>query len=520
MSTTPQRWQFWIDRGGTFTDCLGRDPQGDMHVAKVLSSDRAPIEGIRHILGLAADEPVPPSDVRMGTTVATNALLERKGIPCALLVTRGLRDLLEIGTQARPEIFARHVVKPSLLYQEVLEIDARAAADGRVLARPGPELAQELAALRKRVDSVAVVVMHGYACPELEREVGDVARAAGFAHVALAHELAAEIGMLARGDTAIVDAYLTPLLHRYLDELAAELPGSSLRLMQSSGGLAPAHAFRGPAAVLSGPAGGVVACARIAESNALAEVIGFDMGGTSTDVCRLADGRAEQTHETETAGVRIRAPMLAVHTVAAGGGSICRFDGQRLLVGPESAGADPGPLCYGRPEARALTLTDVNVALGRVLSDRFPFELEEQRLRAALADIARESGLSAEQVAAGFFEVANARMAEAIKQISVARGYDVRRHALVLFGGAAGQHGCAVARALGMRTIVVHPYAGVLSAWGMGLADVSWYGSEDAGRVPLSAEELARLSGIAGVLEHRGRDHLRVEGIDHVVAHR
>ncbi|HHH27693.1 MAG TPA: hypothetical protein ENK57_05020, partial [Polyangiaceae bacterium] len=356
-----RRWSFWIDRGGTFTDCVGREPDGKLHVAKVLSSDRAPLVGIRSILGLGPNEPIPPVDVRMGTTVATNALLERKGVRCALVTTRGFGDLLEIGTQSRPDLFALDVVKPSPLYAEVLEIDARAAPDGTVVAEPDPNaLEAAFARLLDRVDSVAVVVMHAYAAPELERRVGELARRAGFTDVSLSHELAAELGMLARGDTAVVDAYLTPLLRDYLDGLARELPGSTLRLMQSSGSLVDAARFRGPAAVLSGPAGGVVAVERLVQACALGEAIGFDMGGTSTDVCRVSSAEgSELSYETETAGVRIRAPMLVIHTVAAGGGSICRFDGQRFVVGPESAGAEPGPLCYGREEATELTVTDV-----------------------------------------------------------------------------------------------------------------------------------------------------------------
>jgi 5-oxoprolinase (ATP-hydrolysing) len=497
-------WQFWIDRGGTFTDLCGLSPEGELRVAKVLSSDRAPLEGIRRILGLGDAQPIPPCEVRMGTTVATNALLERRGAPCALAITRGFADLLEIGTQARPELFAIDVVKPPVLYREVIEIDARAGPNGEVLARPDrTALAAELAALRARspgLDSIAVVVLHAYAAPALEAEVGVIAAEAGFAHVALSADLAAELGMLARGDTAVVDAYLTPLLARYLAELARELPGSTLRLMQSSGTLADAARFRGPAAVLSGPAGGVVACARFAEAAGLRELIGFDMGGTSTDVCRIEGGRAAWIYESETAGVRIRSPMLAVHTVAAGGGSICRFDGERFQVGPESAGARPGPLCYGHPDARELTLTDVNLALGRVVSERFPFPLDAERVDRALVGV---GGLSGAAAAAGFFEVACERMAGAIEQISVQRGYDARGHTLMLFGGAAGQHGCAIARRLGIRELVAHPLAGVLSAYGMGLAEMGWHGEVDGGRVSIDAA--TSLAPALDALEATGR---------------
>ncbi len=510
------RWELWIDRGGTFTDCLGRDPStGRLSVAKVLSSDRAPIEGIRQILGLGADEPIPPCELRMGTTVATNALLERRGRACALVITRGFGDLLAIGTQARAELFALAIQKPEPLYQEVLEVDARVAPDGTVLSRPdGAALRSSLAELRERgLESVAVVVMHAYAGGELEREIGAVARQVGFSHVGLSHELSAELGMLARGDTAVVDAYLTPLLREYVDWLARELPGSTLRLMQSSGALTDAGGFRGPAAVLSGPAGGVVACEHIGREAGCAELIGFDMGGTSTDVCRVA-GSPERSYETETAGVRIRAPMLAVHTVAAGGGSICRFDGQRFLVGPESAGAKPGPLCYGRPEARELTLTDANLALGRLLPDRFPFALETERLRVALSEVARKAGFddSRERAAAGFVEVANQRMAEAIRQISVAKGYDLRSHVLVLLGGAAGQHACGIARRLGMREVLCHPYAGVLSAYGMGLAALGWHGEQDVGRRELCPGLPEQLQGELERLSRQGTEQLLAQG--------
>jgi 5-oxoprolinase (ATP-hydrolysing) len=509
------RWQFWIDRGGTFTDCIGLDPDGAAHVAKVLSSDRAPLEGIRQILGLGHDAAIPASDIRMGTTLATNALLERKGEPCALVVTRGFRDLLEIGTQARPAIFELEIRKPGVLYDQVVEVDARADATGRVLSRPdADEVRRVLAPLRERgLESLAVLVLHAYAAPGLERELGAIARDAGFAHVALSSDVDAEIGATARGDTACVDAYLTPLIRDYVGTLLAELPGSSLRIMQSSGGLTDARRFRGPHAILSGPAGGVVAYARIAESAGELRAIGFDMGGTSTDVSRF-DGEFERVYETEMAGVRIRTPMMAIHTVAAGGGSICRYDGYRMTVGPESAGAVPGPLCYGHAQARELTLTDVNLALGRLQADRFPFELDRARVDLALEALARRLERSPAEVAAGFLAIATASMAEAVRQVSVARGYDVRDYALVVFGGAGGQHACALAKRLGIRRILFHPWAGVLSAYGMGLADVSWDGERDLGRAALDAEALRDAAGVFDALEARGREALGAEGFD------
>ncbi len=514
-----ERWQFWIDRGGTFTDCLGRDPEtGSIRIAKVLSSDRAPLVGIREILGIGPRASIPPCDIRMGTTLATNALLERKGAPALLVITRGFRDLLEIGTQARPEIFALEIRKPEVLYQEVLEVDARAGADGRILERPDEvKVRQELAAVRDRgIRSVAIVFLHAYRAGELERDVGRIAEAVGFEHVALSHEVAAEIGFTARGDTTTVDAYLTPLIRDYVGTLLAELPGSSLRIMQSSGGLTDAARFRGPHAILSGPAAGVVAYAHVARGAGEARAIGFDMGGTSTDVSRF-DGEFERVYETQMAGVRIRAPMMAIHTVAAGGGSLCRYDGYRLTVGPESAGAVPGPLCYGHADAVDLTVTDVNLVAGRLLPDRFPFPLDRDRAIRGLEERAAElraRGIerSAEEVAEGFFEIANANMAEAIRQVSVARGYDVRDYTLVVFGGAGGQHACAIARRLGILRILSHPYAGVLSAYGMGLADVTWHGEVDLGKRPLEADLGAELEPIYRELEERGRGVLSEEG--------
>lgn len=515
------RWEFWIDWGGTFTDCLGRDPRiGEVRVAKVLSSDRAPLEGIRRLLELNEGAPIPPCTVRMGTTVATNALLERKGARTALCITRGFRDLCAIGTQARPDLFALAIEKPEVLYERVVEVDARAAPDGTVLERPEPRTVEEALTplLKAGISSLAVVVLHGYTAPALEDEIAAVACALGFAHVCTSHEAAAEIGLLVRADTACADAYLTPLLRDYLEGLSRELLGSTLRLMQSSGGLVGAAHFRGPAALLSGPAGGVVAAAHVAAQAGAREAIAFDMGGTSTDVSRVVPGGAfERAYETEVAGVRVRSPMLAVHTVAAGGGSICRYDGHRFLVGPESAGDDPGPLCYGRPEAAELTVTDINLALGRVASDRFPFPLDEERVRRALNDVVRRlrrdgQDMSPEKVAEGFFRVANARMAEAIQQVSVQRGYDVREHALVVFGGAGGQHACLLARLLGVRRIVLHPFTGVLSAFGMGLADMRVTRDADAGRGLLDDETLRALRAPLERIETEGRAVLEEEG--------
>jgi 5-oxoprolinase (ATP-hydrolysing) len=510
----PRYRQFWIDRGGTFTDCLGHDPDtGAIGVTKVLSSDRAPIDGIRRLLGLGEGQAVPPSEIRMGTTIATNALLERKGARCALVISRGFRDLLAIGDQVRPDIFDIEIRQPERLYQQVVEVAARAAADGTVLERPDPaELRDRLRELCQHgIDSLAVVVLHGCRAPQLEREIGAVAAELGFARVSLSHQVAAEIGVVARGDTTVVDAYLTPLIRDYVDHLLAELPGSSLRLMQSSGGLTEAARFRGRNAILSGPAAGVVACAKLAGQALLPGAIGFDMGGTSTDVCRVA-GELERVYEAKVAGVRIRAPMIAIHTVAAGGGSICRYQGFRLTVGPDSAGAHPGPLCYGDPAAHELTITDVNLFLGRLVADRFPFPLRREPVEAALARLTAELERPAEEIAAGFVAVANHAMAEAIRQVTVARGRDVRGDALIVFGGAGGQHACAIARQLGIRRLLFHRFSAVLSAYGMGLADVSWHGEADAGQRVVDDRLQPALAGPFRDLARRGIRALRSEG--------
>lgn len=473
------RWRFWIDRGGTFTDCIGCDPAtGALEVVKVLSSNEAPLIGIRRLLGLDEGAPIPPCEVRMGTTIATNALLERRGEPCALIVTEGFEDVLRIGDQTRPSLFDLRVLRPPPLTERVLDVPVRATRDGEIVCEELDALRLgELGGLR----SVAIAILHGPRAPELEQRLAERVRlGTSIEHISVSHEVDNERGLLARAETTVVDAYLTPLLRDYVERLRAELPGSELSIMQSSGSLTDAATFRGRHSVLSGPAGGVVALAWIAERAGIERAIGFDMGGTSTDVCRVA-GAVEKIYEARIAGVRLRAPMMAIHTVAAGGGSIARFDGERLSVGPESAGAAPGPLCYGRPEARELTLTDVNVALGRLPADRFPFALDERRAREALDDIARRAGSDADAIGAGFLEVAVSSMAEAIRRVTVAKGHDARDHTLVVFGGAGGQHACRVARRLGIRRVISHPLAGVFSAFGMGVADVGWHGEADVG---------------------------------------
>jgi 5-oxoprolinase (ATP-hydrolysing) len=506
------RYDIWIDRGGTFTDCIARDrATGELRVQKVLSSDGAALEGITRLLELGPSDPLPPCDVRLSTTIATNALLERRGVRSALALTRGFADLLRIGDQARPELFSLAIERREPLPEVTIEVEARAFADGAPAFTPDlEELTLELILLRERgIASIGIAVLNDYANGALERRVAEAARRAGMRHVALSSELSPELGFLARCETTALDAYLTPLLRERLSVLERELPGSRLRIMQSSGELSALERVRGPGALLSGPAGGVVACARIAAEMRLGPVIGFDMGGTSTDVSRSDAGRLEHVFETVVAGVRVRAPVLAVTTVAAGGGSICRFDGRKLTVGPESAGAAPGPLCYGNPEARSLTITDVNLVLGRLAPERFPFPLDVARARAGLEAIEREMeragfARTLEEVAGGLLEIANRAMADAIREVSVARGHDVRSHALLVLGGAGGQHACALAGHLGMERVVFHPLAGVLSAFGLGLCDVGVHKSRDLGGISLDSAALERAEEALDALEAEG----------------
>lgn len=475
----------WIDRGGTFTDCLGIDRlSGRIETAKILSSDLSPVQGIRQILRLQSNEPVPPCDLRIGTTLATNALLETKGSNVALVTTEGFGDLLAIGDQTRPDLFELRVRRPPPIHQAVLEVP-------RDLSRCNQEhLAQQLDELRRRgLLSLAIVLLDSYRDGTAEQQIARLAAKVGYEQISLSHQVAPEMGLLARGETTVVDAYLNPLLRRYIAALQTELPGSRLRFMQSNGGLIGAEHFRGRDSVLSGPAGGVVAVASLARAAGLPAAIGFDMGGTSTDVCRFA-GRIDRVFELRVAGVRVRAPAVDVHTVAAGGGSICRFDGQRFTVGSDSAGAVPGPLCYGHPQASDLALTDIALTLGRLVEACFPFALDRSRVVDALGRLVERLGSlglrrSPQEVAEGFFRVAVENMAQAIHTVSIGRGHDVRDHALVVFGGAGGQYACAVARRLGIRRLLAHPYAGVFSAYGMGLAPITCHREQDAGSILL-----------------------------------
>jgi len=526
-------WEFWVDRGGTFTDIVARRPDGTLVAHKLLSVSPAyrdaAVAGIRHLLGVPAGTPLPAdriAAVRLGTTVATNALLERKGEPTVLVITEGFGDALRIAYQNRPRIFERHIALPEMLYDRVIEARERIGARGEIVAALDEE-AVERDLRRAHADgfrAAAVVCMHGYRYPAHEARIGEIARRLGFTQVSESHEVSPLMRLVSRGDTTVADAYLSPVLRRYVDEVAAELSGVRLLFMQSNGGLADAASFRGKDAILSGPAGGIVGMARTAAAAGFGQVIGFDMGGTSTDVSHYA-GEFERQYETQVAGVRMRAPMLAIHTVAAGGGSVLRFDGGRYRVGPDSAGAAPGPACYGH--GGPLTVTDANVLLGRVQPGYFPHvfgpsgdqpldAVVTEGLFAGLAEtIAAATGDSRDcaEVAAGFLEIAVANMANAIKKISVQRGYDVTGYALSTFGGAGGQHACAVADALGMTRVLIHPLAGALSAYGIGLADVTAM-RETAVEEPLTDGLTARLADEAlRSLEDAARGELTAHGI-------
>jgi 5-oxoprolinase (ATP-hydrolysing) len=589
---TAETWDFWIDRGGTFTDVVGRRPDGSLVAHKLLSENPeayrdAALQGIRDLLGLKPGEPIPPGRigaVKMGTTVATNALLERKGERTLLVTTRGFRDALKIGYQARPKIFARQIVKPQMLFERVIEADERVRADGTV------ERALDVAALRPALEAaradgiaaVAVVFMHAYRYPEHERQAAALAREIGFPQVSASHEISPLIKLVGRGDTTVVDAYLSPILRRYVAQVAGELGVSSplteltppeivtpsprpspqsksdssdfghlkmpnsgetrvrwgegeettrLMFMMSSGGLTAADLFQGKDAILSGPAGGVVGMAQTGREAGFDRLIGFDMGGTSTDVSHF-DGEYERAFETEVAGVRMRAPMMLIHTVAAGGGSILHFDGARFRVGPDSAGANPGPKCYRR--GGPLAVTDANVMVGKLMPDFFPRifgphqdqPLDAAAVRAAFAELAAQvgGGRAPEEVADGFIRIAVENMANAIKKISVQRGYDVTRYALNCFGGAGGQHACLVADALGMTKLLIHPFSSLLSAYGMGLADIRAT-REQAIEEPFGAPALAAIAEVGERLGAAARQEVVGQGVPdaevtvHVRAH-
>ena len=527
-------WQFWIDRGGTFTDIVARAPDGSLRAHKLLSQNPgryrdAAIAGIKTMLGLPLAARIPAGmigAVKMGTTVATNALLERQGERTLLVVNPGFADALRIGNQTRPRLFDLDIRLPSMLYERVVEIGGRVAIDGSEI-----EALDEAGAVRAfaearaaGISACAILLMHAWKFPEHERRLAALARAAGFTQVSASHQVSALLRLVPRGDTTVVDAYLSPILRRYVDQVAAELEGVRLYFMQSSGGLADAAGFQGKDAILSGPAGGIVGAARTASAAGFDHIISFDMGGTSTDVALYA-GQFERAFETQVAGVRMRAPMMAINTVAAGGGSILNFDGARFRVGPDSAGADPGPASYRR--GGPLTVTDANVCVGKIQAAHFPAifgpgadqPLDGAVVAAKFAALADEIALATGEpqdpraVAEGFLRVAVGNMANAIKQVSVQKGHDATRFALQCFGGAGGQHACLVADELGMETVFIHPYAGVLSAYGMGLADQTFM-REQAVEVPFVAAEMAGLEALAARLAREARAALAAQGAE------
>jgi 5-oxoprolinase (ATP-hydrolysing) len=521
-------WQFWIDRGGTFTDIVARDPDGHLSTHKLLSENPerykdAAIAGIKTILGVALDAAIPDGlieAVKMGTTVATNALLERKGDRTLLLVNKGFADALRIGNQARPRLFDLAITLPTMLYERVEEIAGRFGVDGAEIEPLGEDLACDI--MRKAradgIEACAIVLMHAWKYPAHEQRLAALACEAGFTQVSASHAVSPLLRLVPRGDTTVVDAYLSPILRRYVDQVASELSGTRLYFMQSNGGLTEAHSFQGKDAILSGPAGGIVGAARTAGMAGLDQIIGFDMGGTSTDVALYA-GAFERAFETAVAGVRMRAPMMAINTVAAGGGSILHFDGARMRVGPDSAGANPGPACYRR--GGPLTVTDANVCVGKIQPAHFPpifgpradQPLDAEVVEAKFADLAEQisGGRTPQQVAEGFLQIAVANMANAIKQVSVQKGHDVSRFALQCFGGAGGQHACLVADALGMETVFIHPYAGVLSAYGMGLADQTAM-KQQAVEILLAANTLPDLETLAEKLAADAIGALQAQG--------
>ena len=533
-NTFPQRWQFWIDRGGTFTDIVARRPDHTLITHKLLSENPeqypdAAVAGIRHLLGLKDGEPITPERVeavKMGTTVATNALLECKGEPTALFITQGFRDALRIAYQNRPRIFDLNVVLPTLLYAKVVEVAERMGAHGELVLALNEDLArsQLRQARAEGFESIAIVLMHGYRFPRHEQTLARLAREAGFKQISVSHEVSPLMKLVSRGDTTVVDAYLSPILRRYVEQVAQSMPGVRLQFMQSSGGLTEAHSFQGKDAVLSGPAGGIVGMARVGQRAGFSKIIGFDMGGTSTDVSHFA-GEFEREFETQVAGVRMRSPMMSIHTVAAGGGSILHFEGNRFRVGPDSAGANPGPICYRR--GGPLTVTDCNVLLGKLQPEYFPQvfgphanqSLDDQAVTerfAGMADAIRQATgqrPSPESIAAGFIEIAVGNMANAIKKISVQRGYELGDYVLLSFGGAGGQHACLVAEALGIPKVLAHPLAGVLSAYGIGLASQSVI-REQAVELELSASMLPELESLLAELEGQGREALLKQGVE------
>lgn len=529
-------WKFFIDVGGTFTDVVAIDPEGNLFTHKLLSSganradiqsgsnsstvEEAPVIAIRYLMGLNLTDPIGNIDVRLGTTRATNALLERKGADVAWITTKGFKDALKIGHQDRPDLFKLQIIKRDELTHYIIEIDERLDAQGNVLQQPNLELVknQLLEVKQQGIGALAICLLHAHINPTHEEQIAAIAESIGFENISLSSKVSRMEGFVSRSDTTVVDAYLSPVIQNYVASLRRSMPQARLHLMTSNGGLVEADSIHGKDTILSGPAGGVAGCAHIARQAGFDQAIGFDMGGTSTDVCRIDPPPAtfEYQNETVKAGVRIKTPMLAVETVAAGGGSICTFDGQKLSVGPQSAGADPGPACYGR--GGPLTITDMNVWLGRVNPEYFPFQLDrdviEKKLLTLCQQIQRESNqtLSPIELASGFLQIANTNMASAIKRISLEKGYDAREYTLVTFGGAGGQHACAIARMLGINCILQHPLAGILSAVGIGVADVKRIGQHSV-HFPLDHHTDNSLTPIFSALTDELRNELLHEGI-------
>lgn len=541
INTSQHSWQFWIDRGGTFTDIVAKDPDGQIIIHKVLSENPeryqdAPVAGIREILGLKSNQPIPPNTIdaiKMGTTVATNALLERKGDRVLLLITKGFKDALRIGYQNRPNIFARHIILPEMLYERVIEVEERYSAQGEILTPLKfdfiPALQQ---AYQAGIKSCAIIFMHGYKYPQHEKQVAQIAQEIGFTQISISHEVSPLMKLVSRGDTTVVDAYLSPILRRYVNQFSRQLKGDSplnneetqgdikLMFMQSNGGLVDAAQFQGKNSILSGPAGGIVGAVKTSELAGFHKIITFDMGGTSTDVAHY-NGEYERQFETEIAGIRTRSAMMSIHTVAAGGGSILFFDGSRYRVGPESAGANPGPASYRK--GGPLTVTDCNVMLGKIQPQFFPkvfgiegnLPLDAEIVKEKFSQLAAQIGdkRTPEKVAAGFLAIAVEKMANAIKKISLQRGYDVSEYTLCCFGGAGGQHACLIADALGMKQVFIHPYAGVLSAYGMGLADVRVIREKSCEQV-LTSGLIEDLKRFLEELERAGKEELNHKGTE------
>lgn len=541
MSKSSHQWQFWIDRGGTFTDIVAKDPTGNLNTKKLLSEnpeayEDAALHGIREFLCIGPQQQIPSEQinaVKMGTTVATNALLEKKGVATVLAITGGLGDIIEIGHQARPKIFDLNIQKSELLYKDVIEIPERVTSNGEIEKPLDIDASRQKLrwAFNQGYRSIAIVLMHAYSYPKHEQKLASLAAEIGYVQISTSHEVSPLTKIVPRGETTIVDAYLTPILRRYVNRIASAIYSTDERgkllFMKSSGGLTDAKNFRGRDAILSGPAGGIVGATHTAKLAGFNKIIGFDMGGTSTDVSHYA-GKYERVYETEVAGVRMRVPMMYIHTVAAGGGSVLSYDGNRFRVGPESAGADPGPVCYRR--GGKLAVTDINVCLGKIQPEFFPQifgprqdeTLDQEATFSAFAEIGQQigDGQSPEQVAEGFLSVAVEHMAQAIKKISVSRGYDVKDYVLNCFGGAGGQHACLVAERLGIEKIFLHPLSGVLSAYGMGLADIS-VESQVVFERKLGSEALTDLKKGIDQLTSENVENLLEQGLSHeLVTHK